>query len=101
MFSDSIVEACVLEDGVVTVTSLSVQLYTIDPCTSDCGDIPVAPTPTPTPTPTTSPTPTPTPTPGGPTPTPTPSSTPTPAPVGYNYFTLTACPGGEEHCIVV
>jgi len=96
---DSIVEACVDDQGTVTVTSLSGSASpAFEECSSDCGDIPVGPTPTPTPPPTATPTPTPSPTPLGPTPTPgpspTPSPTPTQTPVGYNYFTLTACPGG-------
>jgi hypothetical protein len=60
---DSITEACVDDQGTVTVTSLSGSAsYTNDPCSSDCGDIPVVPTPTPTPTPSPAPTPTPVPT---------------------------------------
>ena len=99
MVPDSIVDACVDDQGTVTVTSLSGSASpAFEECSSDCGDIPVSLTPTPTPTLTATPTPTPTPTPGSPTPTPGPSPTPTPTPsqtpVGYNYFTLTACPGG-------
>ena len=48
---DSTIEACVLEEGTVTVTSLSGSaLDTTNPCSSDCGGVPVGPTPTPTPT---------------------------------------------------
>ena len=85
MQPDDIVDACV--DGTVTVTSLSGSASnSFEECSSDCGDIPVAPTQTPTPTPTATPTPTPSPTPGAPTPTPTPfvptpTPTPTPTPV--------------------
>ena len=72
MQPDNMIEACVNPQGTVTVTSLSGSAsYTPDPCSSDCGDIPVVPTRTPTPTPSPTPSPTPTPTPGLPTPTPT------------------------------
>ena len=81
LLPDSIVQACVNDEGTVTVTSISGSAFnSVDPCVSDCGDIPVVPTPTPTPTPTVSPTPTPTPTPGAPTPTPTPTPSPSPTP---------------------
>jgi hypothetical protein len=101
MQPDSIVDACVDDQGTVTVTSLSGSASSaFEECSSDCGDIPAVPTSTPTATPTATPTPTPSPTPGPPTPTPsstpvpTLTPTPTPVPAGYNYFTLTACPGG-------
>jgi hypothetical protein len=64
MQPDNIIEACVNPQGTVTVTSLSGSASnTFDPCSSDCGDIPVVPSPSPSPAP--SPTPTPTPTPAG------------------------------------
>jgi hypothetical protein len=102
LLPDSIVEACVNDEGTVTVTSISGSAFnSVDPCVSDCGDIPVVPTPTPTPTPTVSPTPTPTPTPGAPTPTPTPtlSPTPTPTPITVQCFEWTlVCPSGSSGC---
>ena len=76
MQPDSMIEACVNPQGTVTATSLSGSVSnTFDPCSSDCGDIPVVPTRTPTPTPSPTPRPTPSPPPGLPTPTPT--TTPT------------------------
>ena len=102
MQPDSTIEACVLEEGVVTVTSISGSAFdTTDPCSSDCGNVPVVPTQTPTPTPTVTPTPTPSPTPGAPTPTPTPtlSPTPTPTPISVQCFEWTlVCPSGSAGC---
>ena len=50
MLPDSMIEACVNPQGTVTATSLSGSVSnTFDPCSSDCGDIPVVPTRTPTP----------------------------------------------------
>ena len=102
MQPDSIVEACVLEEGVVTVTSISGSASdTTDPCSSDCGDIPISPTQTPTPTPTVTPTPTPSPTPGSPTstPGPTPTPTPTPTPISVQCYEWTlVCPSGSSGC---
>ncbi len=61
MQPDSIIEACVDDQGTVTVTSLSGSAsVAFEECSSDCGDIPVVPTQTPTPTPTPTPTSTPT-----------------------------------------
>ncbi len=98
MQPDSIVEACVLEEGVVTVTSISGSAVdTTDPCSSDCGDIPISPTQTPTPTPTATPTPTPSPTPGAPTPTPTPF-VPTPTPIPSSTPVVVQCYEWELLC---
>ena len=99
---DSTIEACVDDQGTVTVTSISGSAFnSADPCFSDCGDIPVVPTPTPTATPT----PTPTPTPGVPTPTPTPTPSPTPTPtptptsIGVQCYEWTlVCPSGSSGC---
>ena len=106
MQPDSTIEACVLEEGVVTVTSISGSAFdTTNPCSTDCGNIPVVPTQTPTPTPTATPTPTPSPTSGGPTPTPTPTPsptstpTPTPTPISVQCFEWTlVCPSGSSGC---
>lgn len=108
MQPDNIIEACVDDQGTVTVTSLSGSAsYTNDPCSSDCGDIPVVPTRTPTPTPSPTPSPTPTPTPGLPTPTPTktptltptPTVTPSPTPISVQCFEWTlVCPSGSSGC---
>ena len=108
MQPDNMIEACVDTAGTVTVTSLSGSAsYTPDPCSSDCGDIPVVPTRTPTPTPSPTPSPTPTPTPGLPTPTPTktptltPTPTPTPSPTPISvlcYEWTLVCPSGSSGC---